>query len=222
MIKRLLETSEKVQIVKVAQDSDVSLLFSKLTAGLDKHFLVLTIDAQSFKNQHKEETFLDWVAGELMNLSAQHQDRYDQPYLLIVTRAHLLSSQIVSELKAMKEQKERGQFQLLFHLPETQDIDAFFKADADLLSSCEYHEHLIPALEKEKKQGFSLKALAVCTLLSLIILTPLYFYYPSAQVIAPVMRQDPAELFTDNSLGNWSEESEEKLEKLQETIEQAP
>ena len=84
----------------------------------------------------------------------------------------------------------------------------------------QYHIHSLPNESSNSKSFISRRNLFVAATFTLVFLGGLFYYHPEASVQPVELVADPAELFTDNSLGNWSDETEEKVDKVIDQIEQ--
>ena len=219
LVKHLLENSHKVQIIQSSEQYQTSLFCSRLTQEMSSQALVLNVDAASYLNNYQQDFFLDWAADQFEELLKSEQDKFDSPWLFVITQAHLLELKNIEQLLTLKHQRENAQLHLLFHFPEDVDIDKFLSGINDpIVTEQNYHIHSLPSSLTHESRAISHKKIAAAGLLFVVSVAALFLYHPYISVKKPTFDPSPAELFTDNSLGTWSDETEEKIDQLRDEI----
>ena len=222
LVEHLMQNSEKIQFIRSDDSSHVHHFNTLLTQSLTKkETLVLNIDMQSYLNQYESDYFLDWAADQFEEQLKNKPDQIDSPWLIVITQAHLLESKILAQLLTLKHQRKNAQLYLLFHVDRQTNLDQYLQdIDDDLIVQKHYHLHDLPDRKTESGLGLESSNIKIFSALALLVASGFFVLGPKVAVNTQKVNAhlNPVEQFTDNSLDNWSEQTQKELEKLSDQV----
>lgn len=222
LVIHLMRSSQKVQILQSSDQNQVALFSSKLSSDLSQEALILNVDAQAYLNNYQQDFFLDWAADQFEAQLSLHPEKFDSPWLIVITQADLLNQKVLAQLFTLKHQRESAQLHLLFQFKDEVNVEQFLSSIDDVIVKDQlYHIHSLPKTSKMSWNLNFLKNLMIFCLVICTFLAGLYWIRPSS--IYSLTQGQPhtgVELFTDNSLNTWSQKSQERLDELGDEIKQ--